>query len=76
MVKVLRDEDADESILKDKTVAIIGYGSQGIAQANSLKDSGVKVIIGETEVLGEKPNPSWQKAKVGLCKNQQNFVDF
>src|SRR3989339_1194353 len=63
MVKVLRDEDADESILKDKTIAIIGYGSQGIAQANSLKDSGVKVIIGETEVLGEKPNPSWQKAK-------------
>src|SRR3989338_2278633 len=63
MVKVLRDEDADESILKDKTIAIIGYGSQGNAQANSLKDSGVKVIIGETEVLGEKPNPSWKKAK-------------
>ena len=63
MVKVLRDEDADESILKDKTIAIIGYGSQGNAQANSLKDSGVKVIIGETEVLGETPNPSWQKAK-------------
>ena len=51
MVKVLRDEDADESILKDKTIAIIGYGSQGNAQANSLKDSGVKVIIGETETI-------------------------
>src|SRR3989339_944821 len=63
MVKVLRDEDADESILKDKTIAIMGYGSQGNAQANMLKDSGVKVIIGETEVLGDKPNPSWQKAK-------------
>ena len=63
MINILTDKDADESILKDKTIAIIGYGSQGNAQANMLKDSGVKVIIGETEVLGDKPNPSWQKAK-------------
>jgi len=63
MINILTDKDADESILNGKTVAIIGYGSQGSAQANSLKDSGVKVIIGETEVLNDKPNPSWQKAK-------------
>jgi len=63
MVKVLREEDADASVLNGKTIAIIGYGSQGVAQANMLKDSGVSVIIGETEVLGDKQNPSWQRAK-------------
>jgi len=63
MINVLTDKDADESVLNGKTIAIMGYGSQGNAQANMLKDSGVKVIIGETEVLGDKPNPSWQKAK-------------
>lgn len=63
MINVLTDKDADESILNGKTIAIIGYGSQGNAQANCLKDSGVNVIIGETEILGDKPNPSWQKAK-------------
>ena len=63
MVKVLRDEDADISALDGKTVAIIGYGAQGNAQANMLKDSGINVIIGETEILGDKQNPSWTKAK-------------
>ena len=63
MINILTDKDADQSVLDGKTIAIIGYGSQGIAQANMLKDSGISVIIGETEVLGDKPNPSWQKAK-------------
>ncbi len=58
MVKVIRDEDADESILKDKTIVIIGYGSQGKAQANCLRDSGIKVIIG---VRGD--GNSFQQAK-------------
>jgi ketol-acid reductoisomerase len=62
-MNVLHDEDVDESILKDKTVAVIGYGAQGDAQANCLKDSGVKVIIGETELLGGRENQSWKKAK-------------
>lgn len=63
MVNLLHDEDANESALKSKTVAIMGYGSQGNAQANMLRDSGVNVIIGETESFGGKPNPSWAKAK-------------
>jgi ketol-acid reductoisomerase len=41
------DQDADLSALKGKTVAIIGYGSQGHAQAQNLRDSGVNVIIGQ-----------------------------
>jgi ketol-acid reductoisomerase len=41
------DPDADLSALKGKTVAIIGYGSQGHAQAQNLRDSGVMVVIGQ-----------------------------
>ena len=62
-MKVLQDKDVNDSILKGKTVATIGYGAQGNAQANMLRDSRVNVIIGETEVLGGKPNPSWSRAK-------------
>ena len=49
MVKVYYDKDADLGALKGKTIAIIGYGSQGHAQAQNLRDSGVKVIIAELE---------------------------
>ncbi|MCW2277641.1 ketol-acid reductoisomerase [Heliophilum fasciatum] len=45
-MKVFYDSDADLSLLDGKTVAVIGYGSQGHAQAQNLKDSGVNVIIG------------------------------
>lgn len=41
------DNDADLSLLKDKTVAILGYGSQGHAQAQNLKDSGCNVVVGQ-----------------------------
>jgi ketol-acid reductoisomerase len=41
------DKDADLSVLKNKTIAILGYGSQGHAQAQNLKDSGCNVIIGQ-----------------------------
>src|SRR6187401_1837717 len=41
------DNDADLSHLKGKTVAILGYGSQGHAQAQNLRDSGVNVIVGQ-----------------------------
>ncbi|MBW2980198.1 ketol-acid reductoisomerase [Candidatus Woesearchaeota archaeon] len=63
MVNILHDKDADMAALEGKTIAVIGYGSQGSAQAQMMKLSGVNVIIGETENLGGNPNPSWQKAK-------------
>ena len=44
--KVYTDNDADLGVFKNKTLAIIGYGSQGHAHALNLKDSGCKVIIG------------------------------
>ena len=43
------DDDADLSLLDGKTVAIIGYGSQGHAHALNLKDSGVDVVVGLRE---------------------------
>ncbi len=45
-MQVYYDKDCDISLIKNKTVAIIGYGSQGHAHANNLKDSGVNVIVG------------------------------
>jgi hypothetical protein len=43
------DDDADLSLLEGKTVAILGYGSQGHAHALNLKDSGVEVVVGLRE---------------------------
>jgi ketol-acid reductoisomerase len=45
-MNIYYDKDADLSIIKGMTVAIIGYGSQGHAHANNLKDSGVNVVVG------------------------------
>jgi len=41
------DNDADLAVLKDKTIAILGYGSQGHAHAQNLRDSGLKVVVAE-----------------------------
>ncbi|OAT82371.1 ketol-acid reductoisomerase [Desulfotomaculum copahuensis] len=49
MVKVYYDQDADLNVLGGKTIAILGYGSQGHAQAQNLRDSGMNVIIGLPE---------------------------
>jgi ketol-acid reductoisomerase len=46
MAKIYYEKDADLGALKKKTIAIIGYGNQGQAQAKNLRDSGCKVIIG------------------------------
>ncbi len=56
--KIYYQKDCDLNLLKGKTVAIIGYGSQGHAHALNLKDSGVNVIVGLYE--GSK---SWAKAE-------------
>ncbi len=61
-MKVYYDKDADLSLIKGKKVTIVGYGSQGHAHAQNLKDSGVKVTVGL-----RKTGSSWGKAeKAGL----------
>ncbi|MBE0426680.1 MAG: ketol-acid reductoisomerase [Nitrospirae bacterium] len=57
MVKVYYDRDADKRALKGKKITVIGYGSQGHAHANNLKESGVEVIIGVRKGIG------WEKAE-------------
>lgn len=44
---IFYDKDADLSLLKGKTIAILGYGSQGHAHAQNLRDSGCKVVVGQ-----------------------------
>ena len=48
-MQVFYDKDCDLSLIKGKTVAILGYGSQGHAHALNLHDSGVNVIVGLRE---------------------------
>src|SRR6267154_1495649 len=55
MSKVYTDKDADLGVFKNKTLAILGFGSQGHAHALNLKDSGLKVIVGLYE--GSKSIP-------------------
>ena len=58
MANIYYDQDADLGLLNGKTVAIIGYGSQGHAHALNLKDSGVNVVVGLYE-----GSSSWPKAE-------------
>ena len=58
MSTIYYDKDADLKFIKNKTVAIIGYGSQGHAHARNLQDSGVEVIVGL-----RKESTFWDRAK-------------
>jgi len=58
MAKIYYDSDADLTLLKGKVVGIIGYGSQGHAQAQNLRDSGCQVMVAEAE-----GSQGWKRAK-------------
>ncbi len=58
MAKVYYDQDANLELLKDKTIAVMGYGSQGHAQAQNLHDSGLNVVVGL-----RKGSKSWPQAE-------------
>lgn len=62
MLKIYYDSDANPSILKDKKIVIMGYGSQGHAHANNLRDSGMDVTIGIRKGSG------WNKAEAAGFK--------
>ena len=57
-MRVYYDQDCDINLIKDKKVAILGYGSQGHAHAQNLKDSGVDVTVAL-----RKGSKSWAKAE-------------
>ena len=56
-MKIYYDKDVKKGTLKNKTVCVVGYGSQGHAHANNLKESGVNVVVGETK------GDNWKKAE-------------
>lgn len=58
MAKIFKEEDANLEVLKDKTIAIIGYGNQGEAHALNLRDSGLTVVV--AELIG---SPAWERAE-------------
>lgn len=55
-MKIYHDDDVSLEVLKDKTIAVIGYGIQGSAQAQCLRDSGLEVVV------GLRKGPSWERA--------------
>ena len=65
-MQVYYDNDADIEIIKNKKVVIVGYGSQGHAHANNLKDSGGNVTVGL-----RKDSASWQKAEAAGLNVQE-----
>jgi len=68
-MKVFYDKDADLSLIKGKQVTIVGYGSQGHAHAQNLKESGVNVTVGL-----RKDGASWNKA-VAAGHNVQEVAE-
>ena len=62
-MRVYYDRDCDVNIIKDKKVAILGYGSQGHAHAQNLRDSGVNVTVGL-----RKGGASWSKVEAAGIK--------
>ncbi|MEM2941043.1 MAG: ketol-acid reductoisomerase [Thermoproteota archaeon] len=57
MARIIKDEEISIELIKGKTIAVVGYGSQGEAQAKNIRDSGVKTIIGLRREGG-----SWKRA--------------
>jgi ketol-acid reductoisomerase len=75
-LKVYYDQDADLEILKDKTIAILGYGSQGHAQAQNLNDSGLKVIVGLLETDPGRNQAQKDGLKVTTLHEASNQADI
>jgi ketol-acid reductoisomerase len=64
-MRVYYDRDCDINLIKDKKVAILGYGSQGHAHALNLRDSGAKNIV----VALREGSPSAKKARPRACRS-------
>ncbi|MCL1790074.1 MAG: ketol-acid reductoisomerase [Peptococcaceae bacterium] len=79
MAKMYYDADADLSLLQNKTIAVMGWGSQGHAQSQNLKESGLNVIVGLRQ-----NSPRWQAAEqagltvmtVSEAASQADFIQI
>ncbi len=76
MVNVFYDADADLDALKQATIAVIGYGNQGRAQALNLRDSGLNVLVGgiEDEALSRAAGDGFMTLSIGEAARQAEVV--
>ena len=58
MTTIYHDDDADLEVLRGETIAVVGYGNQGRAQALNLRDSGLRVIVGNIDATRRSSGPS------------------
>lgn len=76
MVKMYYDNDANLELLNGKTVAIIGYGSQGHAHALNLQESGVNVVVGLYEGSKSKAKAEAAGLKVMTTAEVQSIIHY
>ncbi|WII36464.1 ketol-acid reductoisomerase [Paenibacillus thiaminolyticus] len=77
-VTMYYEKDADQSVLQGKTIAVIGYGSQGHAQAQNLRDSGLQVVIGlrEGKSADKARNDGFEVLSVGEATSRADVVQI
>ena len=76
MAKMYYENDADMSLINDKTIGIIGYGSQGHAHALNLKDSGLNVMVGLYEGSSSIEKAEADGLRVGLVEDTARESDI
>ena len=76
MTKMYYESDADLSLIQDKTIGVVGYGSQGHAHALNLKDSGMDVMVGLYEGSKSWPKAEAEGLKVGLVADVARESDI
>jgi len=76
MAKIYYDADADLSLLEGKTIAVIGYGSQGHAHALNLKDSGCDVVVGLREGSASRARAEEAGLRVALVEEAAAEADI
>ena len=74
MATIYYDKDCDPGIIKGRTVAIIGYGSQGHAHARNLQESGVDVIVGLRS--DSKSRPQAEAAGLTIITSDPQFPAY
>jgi len=78
MAQMFYDNDADLNALKGKKIAVMGYGSQGHAQAQNLHDSGLDVVVGlrkgKLTLAGECEQCGWKK--LGIKEKDKDAREF
>jgi len=76
MAKIYKDKDADLAVVKDKTIAYIGYGNQGRSQALNMRDSGLKVIVGNIKdrYWGQAKQDGFEVLEIAEATKRANVI--